>query len=56
MYLILGAGHTRFEGWQNSNRGPRDIQKALLLTLAQFGLAKDKELFQKAYGYIEEHY
>ncbi|MZI94840.1 HsdR family type I site-specific deoxyribonuclease [Vibrio sp. CAIM 722] len=47
---------TRFEGWQSSNSGPREIQKALLLTLAQFGLGKDKELFAKAYGYIEEHY
>jgi type I restriction enzyme R subunit len=46
----------RFDGWQNSNSGPREIQKALLLTLAQFGLGKDKELFNKAYGYIEEHY
>lgn len=47
---------TRFEGWQNSNSGPREIQKALLLTLAQFGLGKDKDLFNKAYSYIEEHY
>jgi type I restriction enzyme, R subunit len=46
----------RFKGWQTSNSGPREIQKALLLTLAQFGLGKDKELFAKAYGYIEEHY
>jgi len=46
----------RFEGWQHSNSGPREIQKVLLLTLAQFGLGKDKELFNKAYGYIEEHY
>lgn len=47
---------TRFDGWQNSNSGPRTIQKALLLTLAQFGLGRDKELFAKAYAYIEEHY
>lgn len=47
---------TRFDGWQNSNSGPREIQKALFLTLTQFGLGKDKELFAKAYGYIEEHY
>lgn len=47
---------TRFDGWQKSNSGPREIQKALLLTLAQFGLGKDKELFAKAYSYIEEHY
>jgi type I restriction enzyme R subunit len=47
---------TRFDGWQNSHSGPREIQKALLLTLAPFGLGKDKELFHKAYAYIEEHY
>ena len=47
---------TRFDGWQESNSGPREIQKALLLTLAQFGMGKDKELFNKAYAYIEEHY
>lgn len=46
----------RFKNWQNSNSGPREIQKALLLTLNQFGLGKDGELFAKAYGYIEEHY
>ena len=44
--------------WQAAHivTGPREIQKALLVTLAQFGLGKDKELFDKAYGYIEEHY
>ena len=47
---------TRFNGWQNTQKGQREIQKALLITLAQFGLGKDKELFDKAYGYIEEHY
>lgn len=47
---------TRFDGWQTSNSGPREIQKALVVTLAQFGLGKDKELFDKAYAYIEEHY
>lgn len=47
---------TRFDGWQNSNSGPREIQKALLVTLAQYGLGKDKELFKKSYAYIEEHY
>ena len=46
----------RFDGWQNSNSGPRGIQKALIVTLAQFGLGKDTVLFEKAYAYIEEHY
>lgn len=45
----------RFKGWQTSNSGPREIQKELMLTLAQFGLSKDKGLFEKAYAYIEEH-
>jgi len=47
---------TRFDGWQKSKSGPREIQKALMLTLSQFGLGRDKELFNKAYSYIEEHY
>lgn len=47
---------TRFDGWQTSNSGPREIKKALYLTLSQFGLGKDQELFDKAYAYIEEHY
>jgi len=46
---------TRFKGWKNTQKGQREIQKALLITLAQFGLGKDKELFDKAYGYIEDH-
>jgi len=28
----------------------------LMLTLVQFGLGKDKELFNKAYEYIKGHY
>ncbi|WP_257283019.1 hypothetical protein [Endozoicomonas sp. SESOKO1] len=40
----------------NSNSGPREIQKALLLTLTQCGLSKGKDLFNKTYAYIKEHY
>lgn len=47
---------TRFDGWQTSVSGPREVQKALIITLNKFGLGKDKELFEKAYGYIKEHY
>lgn len=46
----------RFQGWQTSHSGPREIQRALLISLSQFGLGKDKELFDKAYKYIEENY
>lgn len=47
---------TRFEGWQSTVSGPREVQKALIITLNKFGLGKDTELFNKAYSYIEEHY
>ena len=47
---------TRFDGWQASESGPRLVQRALMVTLAKFGLGKDKELFDKAYAYIEKHY
>lgn len=47
---------TRFEGWQNSITGERDIQKVLRQTLFKYKLHKEQELFEKAYGYIREHY
>jgi type I restriction enzyme R subunit len=45
-----------FNGWLNSSNCLREMQKALLLAQAQFGLCKDRYLFAKAYVYIEEHY
>ena len=47
---------TRFDGWQNSITGERDIQKVLRQTLFKYKLHKEQELFEKAYGYIREHY
>jgi type I restriction enzyme, R subunit len=47
---------TRFEGWQWTNSGEREIQKALRKTLLKYRLHKDQELFDKAYHYIREHY
>jgi type I restriction enzyme R subunit len=47
---------TRFEGWQWSIAGEREIQRALRKTLLKFQLHKEQELFNKAYSYIREHY
>lgn len=47
---------TRFDGWQNTHTGPKDIQKVLRQTLFKYKLHKEHELFSKAYEYIHEHY
>lgn len=46
----------RFEGWQATEGGKREVRKALRRTLAKYKLHKDEELFEKAYGYIKEYY
>jgi len=47
---------TRFDGWQNTHAGQQDIKKVLRQTLFKYQLHKEQELFDKAYGYIKEHY
>jgi len=47
---------TRFDGWQWTRTGEREVQKALRKTLLKYKLHKEQELFDKAYGYIREHY
>ena len=46
----------RFPGWQNTTAGEREVRKALRKTLFDFQLHQDKELFEKAYGYIKQYY
>ncbi|ADU32515.1 type I restriction endonuclease subunit R [Evansella cellulosilytica] len=46
----------RFDGWQNTNAGEREVKRALRKTLAKYQLHKDQELFEKAYNYIKEYY
>jgi len=46
----------RFEGWQSSIAGEREVQKALRKTLLKYQLHRDGELFIKAYEYIKEYY
>ena len=46
----------RFPGWQTSNAGEREVQKALRRTLLKYKLHKEEALYQKAYMYIKEYY
>jgi len=46
----------RFEGWQATAAGEREVRKALRRTLFKYKLHTDNELFEKAYGYIKEYY
>jgi type I restriction enzyme R subunit len=46
----------RFDGWQNTHAGEREVKKALRKTLFRYQLHQDTELFERAYGYIREYY
>ncbi len=46
----------RFPGWQSTNAGEREVQKALRKTLLKYKLHKEEALFNKAYMYIREYY
>ena len=46
----------RFDGWQATSAGEREVRKALRKTLFKYKLHTDQDLFEKAYGYIKEYY
>ena len=46
----------RFDGWQRSTAGERDVKQALRKALLQYKLHSDQELFDRAYGYIKQYY
>ena len=46
----------RFPGWQTTNAGEREVQKALRKTLLKYKLHKEEVLFNRAYMYIREYY
>ena len=46
----------RFDGWQATHAGEREIKKALRQTLFRYKLHQDAELFEKAFGYIRQYY
>jgi hypothetical protein len=46
----------RYDGWQTTPSGEREVQKALRKSLLKYKLHKDQALFERAYGYIKEYY
>ena len=46
----------RFDGWQATHAGEREVKQVLRKTLFRFKLHQDTELFDRAYGYIREYY
>ena len=46
----------RFPGWQNTNAGKREVQKALRKVIYVKYKIKDLDLFDRAYGYINQYY
>lgn len=46
----------RFDGWQWTSNGEREVKAAIRRALLKYKLHKDEELFAKAYEYIREHY
>jgi type I restriction enzyme R subunit len=46
----------RFEGWQKTHTGEREVQKALRMAMKKYQLHKDQDLFDRAYAYIKQYY
>ena len=46
----------RFDGWQATAQGEREVKKALRRTLLRYKLHTDQDLFDKSYGYIRQYY
>lgn len=46
----------RFPGWQTTSAGEREVKQVLRKTLLKYKLHRDRELFDKAYGYIKQYY
>lgn len=48
--------YVRFDGWQSTSAGEREVRQALRKTLLKYKLHQDTELFEKAYSYIRQYY
>lgn len=46
----------RFEGWQNTTAGKQEVKKALRSVVWVKYKIKDKDVFDKAYSYVEMYY
>ena len=48
--------YVRFDGWQDTHAGEREVKKALRKTLFKYKLHQNQELFNRAYEYIRMYY
>ena len=46
----------RFDGWQSTTDGKQEVKKALRSVVWIKYKIKDKDVFDKAYNYIEQYY
>ena len=46
----------RFDGWQSTHSGEREVKAALRKTMFKYKLHQDTDLFDKAYRYIQQYY
>jgi type I restriction enzyme, R subunit len=46
----------RFDGWQATAQGEREVKQALRRALLKYKLHTDQELFDRAFGYIQQYY
>jgi len=46
----------RFDDWQLTHAGEKEVQRALRLTLLKYKLHNDQNLFDRAYEYIRKYY
>ncbi|MBQ3139397.1 MAG: hypothetical protein IJB68_07810 [Ruminococcus sp.] len=46
----------RFDGWQNTTAGQKEVKKALRSVIWNKYKIHDNDVFNKAYSYIEEYY
>ena len=48
--------YVRFDGWQNTHAGEREVKMALRKTLFKYRLPSGPGVFDRAYGYIRQYY
>ena len=48
--------YVRFDGWQSTSAGEREVKRALRRALLKYQLHQDADLLERAYGYVAEYY
>lgn len=48
--------YVRFDGWQSTSAGEREVKRALRRALLKYQLHQDADLLDRAYGYVAEYY